>query len=259
MDSSRGRFDGKVVIVTGGGSGIGAAAAGLFAAAGATVVIAARDEKRSSRVAAQISVAGGRAVVQACDVTVAADCEAVVERCRRDFGRLDVLFNNAGIIYREKTALDTSPEEWERTMAVNAGGTFLMSRSAIPLMIAGGGGAIVNNASYLGLVGARGTAAYSAAKGAVVQLTRAMALDHAADGVRVNCVCAGSVDTPMLASEMEAMGGAAAVRHLFESKHPIGRIAQPEEIARAVLFLASDEAGFITGVALPIDGGLTAG
>lgn len=245
--------------MTGGNSGIGAAAARLFAAEGATVVIAARDEERSSRAVAEIVESGGRAVAQHCDVTVAADCAAVVERCRRDYGRLDVLFNNAGIIYREKSALDTSVAEWERTMAVNVGGTFLMSRSALPLMIAGGGGAIVNNASYFGLVAGRGTVAYSASKGAVVQLTKAMALDHAADGVRVNCVCAGSVDTPMLAAEMRAMGGEAAVRPLFESKHPLGRIARPEEVALAVLYLASDDAGFITGVALPIDGGLTAG
>jgi NAD(P)-dependent dehydrogenase (short-subunit alcohol dehydrogenase family) len=259
IESSGARFDGKIAVVTGGSSGIGAATARLFAARGATVVIAARDEERSSQVVDLIIAAGGRAAAQRCDVTVAADCEAVVESCRHDYGRLDVLFNNAGVIYRDKTVVDTSPEEWERTMAVNAGGTFLMSRSAVPLMIAGGGGAIVNNASYFGLVGGRGTAAYSASKGAVVQLTKAMALDHATDGVRVNCICAGSVDTPMLASEMEAMGGEAAVRHLFEGKHPLGRIAQPEEIAKAVLYLASDDAAFITGAALPIDGGLTAG
>lgn len=253
------RFADKVVVVTGGNSGIGAAAAAQFAAEGATVVIAARDDARSAEVAAGIIAAGGAAVTQQCDVTKQADCAGVVARCRSDFGKLDMLFNNAGIIYREKTALDTSPEEWDHTLAVNATGTFLMSRAAVPLMIEGGGGAIVNNASYFGLVGGRGTAAYSASKGAVVLLTKAMALDHAADGVRVNCVCAGSVDTPMLQSEMEAMGGEAEVRHLFEAKHPLGRIARPEEIAAAVLYLASDEAGFITGAALPIDGGLTAG
>jgi len=120
-------------------------------------------------------------------------------------------------------------------------------------------GVIVNNASYFGLVGGKGAAAYSASKGAVVLLTKSMALDHAADGIRVNCVCAGSVDTPMLQGEMEEMGGADAVRHLFEEKHPVGRIASPDEIAQAVLYLASDDAAFVTGVALPVDGGLTAG
>jgi NAD(P)-dependent dehydrogenase (short-subunit alcohol dehydrogenase family) len=134
-----------------------------------------------------------------------------------------------------------------------------VSKYTVPVMIERGGGAIVNNASYFGLVGGRGTAAYSAAKGAVVLLTKAMALDHAAQGIRVNCVCAGSVDTPMLQGEMAEMGGEDAVRHLFEAKHPVGRIATPEEIAQAVLYLASDDAAFVTGVALPVDGGLTAG
>ncbi len=253
------RFEGKVVIVTGGNSGIGRATARLFAAEGASVMIAARDEERSAEVVAEIAAAGGQAAARRCDVTVPADCATVVERCGEELGRLDVLVNNAGVIYRDRTAVDTSLEEWEHTLAVNARGTFLMSKYALPLMIAGGGGAIVNNASYFGLVGGRGTAAYSAAKGAVVLLTKAMALDHAADGVRVNCVCPGSVDTPMLASEMEAMGGEEAVRHLFEDKHPLGRVAQPDEIARAMLYLASDEAGFITGAAIPIDGGITAG
>jgi NAD(P)-dependent dehydrogenase (short-subunit alcohol dehydrogenase family) len=134
-----------------------------------------------------------------------------------------------------------------------------MSKAALEVMIEQGGGVIINNASYFGLVGGRGTAAYSASKGAVVLLTKAMALDHASNGIRVNCVCAGSVDTPMLQGEMEEMGGEAAVRHLFEDKHPLGRIASPHEIAQAVLYLASDDAAFVTGAALPIDGGLTAG
>lgn len=253
------RFSDRVVIVTGGNSGIGQAATALFAAEGATVVVAGRDEGRSAQVVEDITNAGGLAVAQACDVTKEEDCAAVVERCRSEFGRLDVLFNNAGIIYREKTAANTSQEEWDSTFAVNTLGTFLMSKHALPLMIAGGGGAIVNNASYVGLVGGRGIAAYSASKGAVVLLTKSMALDHAADGVRVNCVCAGSVDTPMLAGEMEAMGGQDVVRPQFEAKHPLGRIGTPDEVAEAVLFLASDAAAFITGAALPIDGGITAG
>lgn len=253
------RFDGKAVVVTGGNSGIGRAAAIRFAAEGASVVIAARNEQRSEQVVAEIAGSDGTALAQQCDVTHEADCAAVVARCRDEFGRLDVVFNNAGIIYREQTALNTTEEEWDQTFAVNAKGAFLMSKHAVPLMVASGGGAIVNNASYFGLVGGRGTAAYSASKGALVLLTKSMALDHAADGIRVNCVCAGSVDTPMLASEMAAMGGADAVLHLFEAKHPLGRIADPDEVARAVLYLASDEAGFITGAALPIDGGITAG
>jgi len=252
-------FADKVVLITGGNSGIGRATAHRFAAAGARVVIAARNLTASQGVVAEIEATGGGAHAVACDVTTATDCDAAVQACLATYGGLHVLFNNAGIIYRDKSALDTTDEQWHETMAVNATGTFLMSRSAVAAMVPRGGGVIVNNASYFGLVGGAGVAAYSASKGAVVLLTKAMALDHARQGVRINCVCAGSVDTPMLQKEMDERGGTDAVRHLFEDKHPIGRIAAPDEIASAVLFLASDEAAFITGAALPIDGGLTAG
>lgn len=252
-------FSDRVVLITGGNSGIGRAAALKFAAAGAKVVIAARNTSASQSVVTEIEMLGGDAHSVACDVTKSADCDAAVEACLDRYGGLHVLFNNAGIIFREKSALDTTDEQWEQTMAVNTTGTFLMSRAAVAVMVARGGGVIVNNASYFGLVGGRGAAAYAASKGAVVLLTKAMALDHARDGVRINCICAGSVDTPMLRSEMEEMGGVDAVRHLFEEKHPLGRIAAPEEIADTVLFLASDAAGFITGAAIPIDGGITAG
>lgn len=253
------RFEGKTVLITGGNSGIGAATALAFAAEGATVAIAARDEARSAEMVHQIENEGGRAVAYPCDVMEPADCEATVARCHAELGGFDVLFNNAGIIYRERTAPETTVEQWDATFAVNVRGAFLMSKHAVPRMVAGGGGSIVNNASYFGLVGGRGAAAYAASKGAVVLLTKSMALDHARQGVRVNCVCAGSVDTPMLQGEMEEMGGEHAVRHLFEDKHPIGRIASPEEVARAVLYLASDDAAFVTGTALTIDGGITAG
>ncbi len=253
------RFDGVRVLVTGGNSGIGRATAHAFAAEGATVAVAARDEARSRTVVDEIEAAGGRAIALPCDVTDEASCRNAVDAVVAALGGLDVLFNNAGVIYREQTAPATTPEEWDHTFAVNVRGTFLMSRLAVPVMIDGGGGVIVNNASYFGLVGGKGAAAYCAAKGAVVLLTKAMALDHARDGIRVNCVCPGSVDTPMLRGEMEEMGGADAVRHRFEDKHPIGRIAAPEEIAAAVLYLASADAAFVTGVSLPVDGGITAG
>jgi NAD(P)-dependent dehydrogenase (short-subunit alcohol dehydrogenase family) len=253
------RFEGKTVLITGGNSGIGEATARAFATEGATVAIAARDEARSAELVGRIEAAGGRAACYRCDVTESADCEETVARCHADLGGLDVLFNNAGIIYRERTAPDTTVDQWDATFAVNVRGAFLMSKHAVPLMVEKGGGSIVNNASYFGLVGGRGAAAYAASKGALVLLTKSMALDHARQGVRVNCVCAGSVDTPMLQGEMEEMGGEHAVRHLFEDKHPIGRIAAPEEVARAVLYLASDDAAFVTGTALTIDGGITAG
>jgi NAD(P)-dependent dehydrogenase (short-subunit alcohol dehydrogenase family) len=222
-------------------------------------MIAARNEDRSADVVGEITGAGGTAAAVRCDVTSPADCEAAVTATVEHYGSLDVLFNNAGVIFREKTVPATSVEEWDATFEINTRGTFLMSKAALEVMIEQGGGVIINNASYFGLVGGRGTAAYSASKGAVVLLTKAMALDHASNGIRVNCVCAGSVDTPMLQGEMEEMGGEAAVRHLFEDKHPLGRIASPHEIAQAVLYLASDDAAFVTGAALPIDGGLTAG
>lgn len=253
------RFRDKVVLVTGGNSGIGAAAVQLFASEGASVVIAARDLDKSQKVVNEVEASGGQAVARRVDVTNAGDTASIVDWCRGRFGRLDIVFNNAGVIVRRKDAPSTTVEEWDLTMDVNAKGTFLISKFAVPLMIKSGGGSIVNNASYFGLVGGRGTAAYSAAKGAVVLLTKAMALDHSRDGVRINCVCAGSVDTPMLAREMEEMGGADKVRDSFEEKHPLGRIATPNEVAELVAYLASDAAGFITGAAIPIDGGLTAG
>lgn len=253
------RFVGKTVLITGGNSGIGRAAAHLFAEEGANVAIAARDVRRNQHVLAELTDAEANAISLECDVTDPTSAQSAVDDTVDRFGSIDVLFNNAGMIYREKTVLETEPSEWETTMAVNTTGVFLMSRAALPHMIESGGGVIVNNASYFGLVGGRGAAAYCAAKGAVVNLTRAMALDHAHQNVRVNCVCPGSVDTPMLHAELELMGGADQVLSQFEAKHPLGRIAQPHEVAAAVLFLASDAAQFITGTALPVDGGITAG
>lgn len=248
-----GRFSGKVALISGGNSGIGAAVAAAFVAEGGNVMLASRDLAKSQAVADSI----GSAAAIKCDVQSAGDCMAAVEATLAAFGRIDVLFNNAGVIVRDRDVPTTTEDEWDLTMNVNAKGTFLLSKAALPHMSAGS--SIINNASIFGLVGGRGTAAYNAAKGAVVLLTKAMALDHAAEGIRVNCVCPGSIETPMLKAEFEAMGGADKVRHEFEQKHPQGRIGDPEEVAQAVLFLASDEASFITGAALPIDGGRAAG
>lgn len=253
------KLAGKTAFITGGNSGIGRAVALRFAAEGARVAIAARTGARSDHVVHEVRDAGGDAISVGCDVTDQASVTAAVAGAYAALGSIDVLVNNAGVIYREKTVPDTTADEWDATFAVNTRGTFLTSKAVIPLMVQDGGGAIVNNASYFGLVGGRGAAAYAASKGAVVLLTKSMALDHARDGIRVNCVCAGSVDTPMLQTEMDEMGGESAVRHQFEDKHPLGRIARPEEVAAAITYLASDEAGFVTGAALPIDGGLTAG
>jgi NAD(P)-dependent dehydrogenase (short-subunit alcohol dehydrogenase family) len=249
------KLDGKVAIITGGSSGIGLATALIFSQEGAKVVIAARDSERGRQAVEQISAAGGQGVFAACDVRKSADCQAVVNTALKAFGRIDILFNNAGIIYVDRTVVSTSMEEWAAIMEINVTGTFLMSRYAIPHIAEIGGGAIVNNASVFGLVGGGGVAAYCAAKGAVVNLTKAMAIDHALQNIRVNCICPGSVDTPLLRDEMAALGGADLQWPLFAARHPLNRISSPEEIARAVLFLASSDSSFITGAAIPVDGG----
>lgn len=251
------RLPEKVALITGGNSGIGLATAKLFADEGAKVMIAVRDSDRA--VAALRSIGAdhdqGRYVV--CDVQLEDDCRGAVNATSEAFGRLDVLVNNAGIIYRGRDVVHTTLEEWDKMFAVNVRGAFLMSKFALPEMIRAGSGCIVNVASYFGLVGGKGVAAYCASKGALVQLTRAMALDHADEGVRVNCVCPGSVQTPMIDQAWAEYGDGAP--ELWAAKHPIGRIAQPDEVAQAILYLASSASSFVTGAALPIDGGITAG
>jgi len=253
------RLEGKVALVSGGNSGIGRATAILMAREGARVVVAARDEARGELVVQEIRAQGGQASFVRCDVREPADCEAAVAHSADTWGRLDVLFNNAGVIFPGRTVVQTTLEEWQETFDTNVTGVYLMSRFAIPLMAAHGGGVIINTASDKGLVGGRGCAAYCASKGAVVQLTRTMALDHAREGIRVNCICPGSVDTPMLRHEMRLLGDQATMRSAFAAKHPLNRICTPEEVAAVVGFLASSEAAFITGAALTVDGGRLAG
>jgi NAD(P)-dependent dehydrogenase (short-subunit alcohol dehydrogenase family) len=170
---------------------------------------------------------------------------------------LDILVNCAGIIYRNRTVEQTTEDEWNATFNVNVKGTFLMCKYAMPALRERKG-CIVNLSSYVGLVGFRGASAYAASKAAIINLTRSMALDHAREGVRVNAVCPGSVDTEMIHAAWEKFGDVEQARRLWSEKHPVGRIAQPEEVARTILFLASDDASFITGTALAVDGGLTA-
>jgi NAD(P)-dependent dehydrogenase (short-subunit alcohol dehydrogenase family) len=250
------RLHEQVAIITGGNSGIGQAVALRFAAEGARIIIAARDLERGNAIVMTIHQQGGEAVFVPCDVSVPVQCQQVVETALTHFGKLDILVNNAGIILRNHTVLETTLEQWESMFDVNSKGVFLMSKYALPHLIKTHGN-IVNVSSYAGLVGFKGAAAYCAAKGAVVQLTRAMAIDHAADGVRVNCVCPGSVHTPMIEAAWANYGDGA--QQAWESKHPLGRIATPEEVANAILYLASSEASFVTGVALAVDGGITAG
>jgi NAD(P)-dependent dehydrogenase (short-subunit alcohol dehydrogenase family) len=209
-------------------------------------------------VAEAIGAAGGRGLAVAGDVTRAADAGRAVAATRDAFGRLDILVNNAGII-RRATVVEMEEADWDRVMAVNVKSVYLFSRAAVPVMGGTGGGVIVNVSSGWGLVGGRRAAAYCASKGAVVQLTRALALDHAPDGVRVCAVCPGDTDTAMLRDEASQLGAREA-DFLAEAAHrPLGRVGRPEDIADAVLYLASDAASFVTGTTLVVDGGGLAG
>jgi NAD(P)-dependent dehydrogenase (short-subunit alcohol dehydrogenase family) len=248
----------KVALITGGASGIGRATALLFAREGAIVVIADLNAQAGQAVVNDITQAGGRGDYESADVTRATDCQRVVERTLREFGKIDILFNNAGII-RRATVLDLSEEDWDRVMAVNVKSIFLLSREVIPHMQKSGGGSIINTASGWGLTGGAKAAVYCASKGAVVLLTKAMAVDHGPQNIRVNCICPGDTDTGMLRSEAQQLGEANDQFLAEAAKRPLGRVGTPDEIARAALYLASDASSFVTGSALVVDGGGLAG
>jgi NAD(P)-dependent dehydrogenase (short-subunit alcohol dehydrogenase family) len=247
----------KVALITGGTSGIGEATSLLFAQEGARVAITGRSAERGCALVAKIESGGGQAIFLECDVRSAEQCRRTVEETLKAFGRLDVLFNNAGVYYPH-TALDCTEEEWDAQIDTNLKGTFLMSKYALPGMIAQGSGAIINNSSGWGLVGGDAAVAYCASKGGVVLLTKAMAIDHGRQGIRVNCVCPGDVDTPMLPDDARRRGLKWEDYLAGAANRPMGRIGTPEEIAKAVLFLASDDSSFMTGAALVVDGGGTA-
>jgi len=248
------RFQGAVVLITGGTRGIGLQVARGFAAEGGLVTVVGRDSGTGKEA---VRAVDGISFIQ-CDVRRAEDCKRAIADVLRTHGRLDVLVNNAGVIYRNRTVDQTTEEEWDTTFEVNVRGAFLMSKYAIQTLREAKGN-IVNVSSYVGLVGFAGAAAYAASKAALVNLTRTMALDHAGEGVRINCVCPGSVDTEMIRDAWRSYGDVAEAEQLWNAKHPLGRIAKPDEVSRAILFMASSEASFITGAALPVDGGITAG
>ncbi len=254
MDSLKG----KRALITGGASGIGRATALLFAREGAAVAVADLDEAGGAKVVQAIVNEGGRATFVRCDVTQAADCRRAVQRTVEELGGLDILCNNAGII-RRATVLDTTEEEWEWVMAVNVKSIFLLGKYAVPVMTQAGGGVIVNTASGWGLVGGRNAVSYCASKGAVVNMTRAMALDHGEQNIRVNCICPGDTDTPMLQDEARQLGASDKEFLADAADRPLRRIGRPEDIAQAALYLASDAASFVTGTALVVDGGGLAG
>jgi len=251
------RLINKVALITGGNSGIGRATALLFAREGAKVALTGRDEERGKRVVEEIKKASGTAIFIRSDVRIAEDCRQAVDKTLREFGRLDILFNNAGVYYPH-TVVDCPEEEWDLTIDINLKGTYLMSKLVLPAMIAQGGGSIINNGSGWGITGGNEAASYCASKGGVVLLTKAMAIDHGRQGIRVNCLCPGDVETPMLPADAK-LRKIEWKDYLAEaSNRPLGRIGTPDEIARAALFLATDDSSFMTGAVLAVDGGGTA-
>jgi len=251
------RLKDRVALITGGTSGIGEATALLFASEGARVCITGRNNKRGATVVAQINASGGDAFFVQADVSLAEDCRRAVDKTLSAYGSLDTLFNNAGVFYQH-TAIECSEKEWDEQIAVNLKGTFLMSKFALPTMIAQGHGVIINNSSGWGLVGGDRAVAYCASKGGVVLMTKAMAIDHGRQGVRVNCICPGDVETPMLPADAKMRGLKWEDYIAGCASRPLGRVGTVEEIAKAVLFLASDDSSFMTGTALVVDGGGTA-
>jgi NAD(P)-dependent dehydrogenase (short-subunit alcohol dehydrogenase family) len=251
------RLENKVALITGATSGIGEATALLFAREGASVASTGRNEKRGHAVTRQILESGGKAIFIRTDVRKIDECRRAVDETLRAFGRLDILFNNAGV-FCPHTTLDCSEEEWDFQLDINLKGTFLMSKSALPRMIQQGSGVIINNSSGWGLVGGDAAVAYCASKGGVVLLTKAMAIDHGRQGIRVNCICPGDVDTPMLPEDARMRGLRWEDYLAGCANRPLGRIGTAEEIAKAALFLASDDSSFMTGAALVVDGGGTA-
>ncbi len=226
----------------------------LFAREGAKVAITGRNEDRGHAVVAKIVKDGGRAIFIRTDVRLAAECRHAVDETVRAFDHLDILFNNAGVFYPH-TILDCTEEEWDLQMDINLKGTFLMSKAALPGMIERRGGVIINNSSGWGIAGGDSAVAYCASKGGVVLLTKAMAIDHGKQGIRVNCICPGDVDTPMLPEDARMRGLKWEDYLAGCANRPLGRIGTTEEIAKAALFLASDDSSFMTGAALVVDGG----
>jgi NAD(P)-dependent dehydrogenase (short-subunit alcohol dehydrogenase family) len=245
------QFAGKVALVTGGGSGIGRATCELFAKRGGAVVVIDVDEAAALATAETIRTAGGRAVGLACDVTQEDRVQTVFARAKSEFGRMDVVVNCAGIL-RSHFLEETSAQEWRQVVDVNLTGAFLVTRAALKAMREQGGGAIVHIASRMAIRVKEGCGAYAASKAGILQLTQMAAVEGAPHKIRVNCVCPGFVDSPMTRTgyQEDAFEG-------WSKVCPLGRPATPEDIAKAMLFLASDDAAFITGVALPVDGGRT--
>ncbi len=254
------RLESKVALITGGGSGIGRACAEMFAREGAKVAVSDISLERAQATTQFVTSHGGEAIAISGDVSVGDDAQNMVSATVEKFGKLDVLVNSAGVSARNAMPKGSSPEEvWDKVMDVNLKGTYMVSWHAVPEMAESGGGSIINLSSIMGLVGypvgmGGGFNPYNPSKGGVLQFTRNLAIDSASKNVRVNCICPGYVETNLTSALTK---DAEALRRL-ETLHPIGRLGQPEEIAYAALYLASDESGFVTGTPLVVDGGYTA-
>jgi NAD(P)-dependent dehydrogenase (short-subunit alcohol dehydrogenase family) len=254
MANQNGSFAGKVAFVTGAANGIGRAAARAFAREGAAVAVADISEQGIQETVRLIEQAGGRALGVRCDVSRSEDVKAALDKTAEAFGRLDFAFNNAGVEQPLKPAADLSEQEWDRIVGIDLRGVFLCMKHEIPLMLRHGGGAIVNTSSGAGVKGIAGQAAYCAAKFGVVGFTKAAALDYAKSNIRINAVCPGIIQTPMMD---RFSGGTPEGRERVIAQEPVGRMGKPEEIAAAVVWLCSDAAAFVVGHAMIIDGGQT--
>ncbi len=251
-----GPLDGRVALVTGGGSGIGRASSLAYARDGAKVVIVDVNVEGGEETVQSIKEAGGEAILVHADVSKAVEVQQMVDRTVEAYGRLDCAFNNAGVSGRSRgTMVNHSEDEWDRVIGINLKGVWLCMKAQIPQMLKQGGGAIVNNASVAGLVGIRRTSAYVAAKHGVVGLTKAAALEYAESGIRVNAVCPGYINTPLVRSVFDQLEG---MEEEVIARHPLGRLGEPHEIAEAVVWLSSDAASFVTGHTMTVDGGYVA-
>ena len=254
------RLRDRVAIITGSGSGQGRAAAKIFAREGAAVVIAEWNEENGKQVENEILADGGQAMFIKTDVSNEENIVALVDEVMNRHGKIDVIFNNAGIgfsansKYKMASLIDTPQTDWNNILGINLNGVYLLSKHVLPIMIKQNGGSIINNASLNGIAGVTGADAYTAAKGGVVALTRVMAVDYGKYNIRVNCICPGAIDTPMIAEVLSIPEFA----EKFAAGCPLRRVGKPEEIANAALFLASDESSYVTGLIMPVDGGVYA-
>ncbi len=247
----------KVALITGGSLGLGKATAFLFAKEGAKVIITGRTESKLQETVDEAKKEGLEIDYLVGDVSDENRTIETVKHIIDKYGKIDILFNNAGVLYLGLTH-QTDTEIWDKTFAINVKGTYLMSKHVIPHMLEKGYGCIVNNSSVLGLKAVPGVAAYNASKGAITQLTRSMALEYAVQGIRVNAICPGTIETPMVDVLLDSMPDRDEAEALFKSFHPMGRFGKPDEIAHSVLFLCDDNVGFMTGAMLSVDGGWSA-